>query len=195
LHLYSPAFSLLNTHLLVTGLHRATNAMFCRISQFFNIKCRASGNVPSCAVIVATVRALKMHGGGPAVSAGTPLHPVYKEENLELLEAGCSNLLAHIRNARRYGVKVVVAINQFATDTPAEVALVQRLAQEAGATDAVGSNHWAEGGKGAVELGRAVIAACEAGRREGIDFKVTPRLEDDGCSSCVCALSRLRCTS
>ncbi|CAM9194841.1 unnamed protein product [Phaeothamnion confervicola] len=133
---------------------------------FFNIKCRYSGNVPQCAVIVATVRALKMHGGGPPVVAGTPLNVVYKEENLELLRAGCANLCVHIRNAAKYGVKAVVGINMFTTDTPAEVELVKALALEAGAYAAVESNHWAEGGKGAIKLAEAVIAACAASRAE-----------------------------
>lgn len=131
------------------------------MEKFFNIKCRYSGLVPNCVVLVATIRALKMHGGGPKVSAGAPLHAAYTEENLELLEAGCANLTAHIRNARRFGVPVVVAVNRFHTDTVAEVALVREKALAAGANDAVMSNHWAQGGAGAVDLGRAVIAACQ----------------------------------
>eukprot|EP01117_Protostelium_nocturnum_P004752 TRINITY_DN1725_c0_g1_i1.p1 TRINITY_DN1725_c0_g1~~TRINITY_DN1725_c0_g1_i1.p1 ORF type:complete len:671 (-),score=273.56 TRINITY_DN1725_c0_g1_i1:77-2089(-) len=129
--------------------------------KFFNIKCRYSGLTPNCAVIVATVRALKMHGGGPNVVAGTPLHPAYKEEHLELLEKGVANLLHHIKNLKNTGVPVVVAINQFATDSPAELALVKKLTVEAGADAAVVSNHWAEGGKGAVDLAQAVVDACE----------------------------------
>ncbi len=131
------------------------------MEKFFNIKCRYSGLIPDAVVLVATIRALKMHGGGPKVTAGTPLDPVYTEENLELLEAGCANLAAHIENARRFGVPVVVAVNRFKDDTDAEVELVRRKAIEAGAEDAVMSNHWAEGGKGAVELAKAVIAAAE----------------------------------
>ena len=129
--------------------------------KFCNIKCRYSGLKPDLAVLVATIRALKMHGGGPKVVAGQPLAHAYTQENLELLEKGCSNLVRLIGNARSFGIPVVVAINRFKDDTDNEVALVRRLAIEAGAADAVVSNHWALGGAGAVELGKAVIAACE----------------------------------
>jgi formyltetrahydrofolate synthetase len=131
------------------------------MEKFFNIKCRYSGLLPNAVVLVATVRALKMHGGGPKVVAGKVLDAAYTQENLELLEAGCSNLVVHVRNARRFGVPVVVAINRFHTDTDAEVELVRRRAIEAGAHDAAASNHWADGGAGSVALGEAVIAACE----------------------------------
>jgi formyltetrahydrofolate synthetase len=131
------------------------------MEKFFNIKCRYSGLVPNCVVLVATVRALKMHGGGPKVVAGKVLDAAYTQENLELLEAGCTNLTVHVRNARRFGVPVVVAVNRFHTDSDAEVELIRRKAKEAGAYDAVSSNHWAEGGKGAVALGEAVIEACK----------------------------------
>jgi formyltetrahydrofolate synthetase len=131
------------------------------MEKFFNIKCRYSGLIPNCVVLVATIRALKMHGGGPKVTAGAPLAPAYTEENLELLEEGCSNLRVHIRNARRFGVPVVVAVNRFHTDTDAEVELVRKIALEAGAEDAVMSNHWADGGAGSVALGEAIVAACE----------------------------------
>ncbi len=112
-------------------------------------------------VLVATIRALKMHGGGPRVVAGRPLDPAYTEENLELVEKGAENLKVHIKNALKYGVPVVVAVNRFTTDTDAEVELVRKIAKEAGAENAVMSNHWADGGAGAVELGKAVIAAAE----------------------------------
>ncbi len=131
------------------------------MEKFFNIKCRYSGLVPNCVVMVATIRALKMHGGGPKVVAGQPLSHMYTEENLELLEKGCTNLVKMIQNARLFGIPVVVAINRFQYDTPAEIELVRKKAIEAGASDAVMSNHWAQGGAGAVELGKAVIAACE----------------------------------
>ncbi len=131
------------------------------MEKFLDIKCRYSGLVPNTVVLVATVRALKMHGGGPKVVAGKPLDFAYTSENLPLLEKGCENLVAHIENVRRFGVPVVVAINQFKDDTPAEIELIRRKAIEAGAEDAVLSNHWAEGGDGAVELAKAVIAACE----------------------------------
>ncbi len=131
------------------------------MEKFFNIKCRYSGLIPNCVVLVATIRALKMHGGGPKVTAGAPLASEYTEENLELLEAGCTNLVKHIENAVGFGVPVVVAINRFKDDTDAEVELVRRAAKAAGAEDAVMSNHWADGGAGSVDLGRAIMAACE----------------------------------
>ena len=129
--------------------------------KFCNIKCRYSGLKPDCAVLVATIRALKMHGGGPKVVAGQPLAHAYTQENLDLLEKGCSNLIRLIGNARSFGIPVVVAINRFKDDTDAEVALVRQLAIAAGAADGVVSNHWALGGAGAVDLGKALIAACE----------------------------------
>ena len=132
----------------------------CGMEKFMNIKCRASGLVPSAVVIVATIRALKMHGGGPKVVAGKPLAPEYTDENLGLLEKGLPNMLAHIKNALAFGVPVVVAVNRFATDTDAEIEMVRRAAVAAGAEDAVMSDHWAEGGAGAVALAKAVIAAC-----------------------------------
>jgi formyltetrahydrofolate synthetase len=131
------------------------------MEKFFDIKCRYSGLIPNAVVLVATVRALKMHGGGPKVVAGKPLAFEYTEENLPLLEAGCANLIAHIENVKRFGIPVVVAINQFKTDTPAEIDLIRQKAVEAGAEDAVLSTHWAEGGDGAVCLAEAVVKACE----------------------------------
>jgi formyltetrahydrofolate synthetase len=131
------------------------------MEKFCNIKCRYSGLKPDCAVLVATIRALKMHGGGPKVVAGQPLAHDYTQENLELLADGCSNLVRMIQNAKHFGMHVVIAINRFATDTQAEVDLVRNVAIAAGADDAVMSNHWAEGGAGAVELAKAVVAACE----------------------------------
>eukprot|EP01114_Cavostelium_apophysatum_P013987 TRINITY_DN3505_c0_g1_i1.p1 TRINITY_DN3505_c0_g1~~TRINITY_DN3505_c0_g1_i1.p1 ORF type:complete len:640 (+),score=120.58 TRINITY_DN3505_c0_g1_i1:248-2167(+) len=129
--------------------------------KFFDIKCRYSDLKPNCAVIVATVRALKMHGGGPAVLAGTPLPKEYKEENIELVSNGTANLVHHIKNLRKFGVPVVVAINQFTTDTANELEEVRRLSVEAGAEDAVVATHWAEGGRGAVKLAEAVARACK----------------------------------
>ena len=132
------------------------------MEKFMDIKCRYSGLTPTVVVLVATVRALKMHGGGPKVVAGKPLDPAYTTENLELLQAGMPNLLHHIKIARRYGVPVVVAINRFVTDTAAEVALIHKAAvEEGGAEDAVVSEHWEKGGEGAVELARAVVKAAE----------------------------------
>src|SRR5512139_1648473 len=131
------------------------------MEKFFDIKCRASGLIPNVVVLVATVRALKMHGGGPKVVAGKPLDPAYTDENLDLLRLGLGNLQHHIRNARRFGIPVVIAINSFKTDTPAEVELVRKAAIEAGAEDAVVATHWTEGGKGAVKLAEAVVKAAE----------------------------------
>ena len=131
------------------------------MEKFFDIKCRYSGLVPNCVVLVATIRALKMHGGGPRVIPGRPLDKAYTDENVALLEKGLANMEAHIRNAKRFGVPVVVAVNKFHTDTPAEIAAVERAAIAAGAETAVMSDHWAHGGDGAVELAKAVVAACE----------------------------------
>jgi methylenetetrahydrofolate dehydrogenase (NADP+)/methenyltetrahydrofolate cyclohydrolase/formyltetrahydrofolate synthetase/formate--tetrahydrofolate ligase len=131
------------------------------MEKFFNIKCRYSGLVPDAVVLVATIRALKMHGGGPKVVAGRPLDKAYTEENLELLEAGIGNLAAHIENAKKFGIPVVVAVNRFPTDTDAEVELVKKMSQQAGAEQAVMSDHWAKGGDGATELAQAVVEACE----------------------------------
>ncbi|XP_074292598.1 formate--tetrahydrofolate ligase [Silene latifolia] len=130
--------------------------------KFMNIKCRYSGLTPQCAVIVATIRALKMHGGGPAVTAGKPLDRAYLTENVGLVEAGCVNLARHISNMKAYGVNVVVAINMFSTDTDAELNAVKKASTDAGAFDAVICSHHAHGGKGAVDLGIAVQKACES---------------------------------
>jgi methylenetetrahydrofolate dehydrogenase (NADP+)/methenyltetrahydrofolate cyclohydrolase/formyltetrahydrofolate synthetase/formate--tetrahydrofolate ligase len=131
------------------------------MEKFMNIKCRYSGLVPDAVVLVATIRALKMHGGGPRVIPGRPLNQAYKEENLEMLGAGLDNLRVHIRNAKRFGVPVVVAINKFTEDTLAEVELIRKVSIEAGAETAVMSDHWTNGGDGSVELAKAVVAACE----------------------------------
>jgi methylenetetrahydrofolate dehydrogenase (NADP+)/methenyltetrahydrofolate cyclohydrolase/formyltetrahydrofolate synthetase len=131
------------------------------MEKFFDIKCRYSGLIPQVVVMVATVRALKMHGGGPKVVAGKPLASEYTDENLDLLRAGLPNLERHVENALKYGVNVVVAVNSFATDTPAEVELVREAALQMGAMDAVVSTHWADGGAGAKKLAEAVIKAAE----------------------------------
>ncbi|KAJ1922737.1 tetrahydrofolate synthase [Tieghemiomyces parasiticus] len=131
------------------------------MEKFFDIKCRVSGLVPDAVVLVATTRALKMHGGGPAVTPGKPLPGAYVQESLDLLEAGCQNLAKHIQNAQKFGVPVVVAINQFESDTPKELDLVQRLALEAGAAAAAPCSNWAHGGRGAVELARHLVSICE----------------------------------
>lgn len=132
--------------------------------KFFDIKCRASGLVPQAAVIVVTVRALKLHGGGPAVTPGTPLPREYTEEGLALVRAGAANLARHVANVRSFGVRAVVAVNRFATDTDAEIAAVREAALAAGAAAAVEATHWARGGAGAVELAKAVAAACADAR-------------------------------
>jgi methylenetetrahydrofolate dehydrogenase (NADP+) / methenyltetrahydrofolate cyclohydrolase / formyltetrahydrofolate synthetase len=132
------------------------------MEKFFDIKCRYSGNIPDVVVMVATIRALKMHGGGPKVSAGAPLAPEYEQEDLDLVRKGMENLMAHIENANHYGVNVVVAINRFFTDSDAELDLVRKLCMDSGqVVDAVVTNHWEEGGKGAIDLGKAVIKAAE----------------------------------
>jgi len=131
------------------------------MEKFFDIKCRYSGLLPNAVVLVATVRALKMHGGGPKVSPGAPLDRAYTEENLELLEAGLGNLGVHIRNAVRFGIPVVVAVNKFSDDTEAEMAMIRDYSIQQGAEDAVVTTHWADGGAGAGKLAEAVVAACE----------------------------------
>jgi len=132
--------------------------------KFFNIKCYYSGLKPNCAVVVCSIRALKLHSCQAAkVVAGQPLAKEYTEENLDLVEKGCANLVAHIQNVRKHGVQVVVAINRFATDTDAEHAVVKRVAEANGAYTAVVAEHFAKGGAGATELGKAVMAACKAG--------------------------------
>ncbi|KAI0015994.1 formate-tetrahydrofolate ligase [Xylariomycetidae sp. FL0641] len=141
--------------------------------RFFNIKCRASGLVPDVVVVVATVRALKVHGGGPPIAPGAPLDPVYKEENVDILRKGCVNLKKHIENAKSYGCPVVVAVNKFSTDSDAEIAVVREEAIAAGAEDAILANHWAEGGKGAVSLANGVVAASEKPK----DFKLLYEVE------------------
>ncbi|MFL7812436.1 MAG: formate--tetrahydrofolate ligase [Anaerolineales bacterium] len=143
------------------------------MEKFFDIKCRYSGLVPDAVVLVATVRALKMHGGGPTVTAGAPLDPAYTTENLELLKKGVANLEAHIENARKFGIPTVVAVNSFKDDTEAEVQLVREAAIKAGAHDAVVTRHWMEGGQGAVDLAKAVVEACE----QPSDFKFLYPLE------------------
>lgn len=132
------------------------------MEKFMNIKSRYSGLVPSVVVMVATVRALKMHGGGPKVVAGKPLDIAYTAENLDLLRAGLPNLLHHIKTARKFGIPVVVAVNRFLTDTPTELDLIRKAAiEEGGAVDALICEHWEKGGEGAIELAEAVVKAAE----------------------------------
>jgi len=131
------------------------------MEKFFDIKCRTSGLIPNVVVIVATIRALKMHGGAGRVIAGRPLPPELIEENLPILEKGAANLVKQIENAKLFGIPVVVAVNRFTTDTDNEVELVRRIAVEAGAEGAYVSDVWAKGGGGALELAEAVIAAAD----------------------------------
>jgi methylenetetrahydrofolate dehydrogenase (NADP+)/methenyltetrahydrofolate cyclohydrolase/formyltetrahydrofolate synthetase len=143
------------------------------MEKFMDIKCRYSGLTPDVVVLVATIRALKMHGGGPKVVAGRPLDKAYTDENLGLLEAGMPNMIRHIQNAKGFGVPVVVAVNSFATDTDAEIDLVRKYALEAGAEGAYKCTHWMDGGKGAIELAKAVMAAANKPK----DFKFLYPLE------------------
>ncbi|MHC4324008.1 MAG: formate--tetrahydrofolate ligase [Planctomycetota bacterium] len=140
--------------------------------KFWNLKSRMSGIEPDAIVVVATIRALKMHGGGPTVKPGIPLAEEYTTENLALVEAGCENLIAHIETVKKSGVTPVVCVNGFYTDTKDEIALVRRIAEENGALAAV-SQHWLKGGEGAVELAEAVVDACE----QPNDFKFLYELE------------------
>ncbi len=132
--------------------------------KFMDIKCRASGLAPDAAVIVATVRALKMHGGVATIVVGKPLAEELTKENPAAVEKGCANLLKQIENVRQFGVPPVVCINHFPTDAASEVAVVQRVCEEVG-VKAVVSTHWAEGGKGAESLARAVAGAAESGEK------------------------------
>ncbi|XP_014257377.1 C-1-tetrahydrofolate synthase, cytoplasmic [Cimex lectularius] len=132
------------------------------MEKFFNIKTRVSGFKPKVVVLVCTVRALKMHGGGPVIASGRKLKDEYKTENLDLLKKGLPNLLKHIENGKKYGVTVVVAINAFSTDTNAEHEMIRAASLQGGAHSAVVCDHWAKGGQGALDLADAVINACEA---------------------------------
>ena len=128
--------------------------------KFWNLKCRISGLRPDAVVIVATIRALKMHGGGPAVKPGVPLSEEYTREHLELVEKGCQNLIAHIEIVKKSGIRPIVCINSFATDTKAEIEFIRKITENNGAMVAY-SQHWLKGGEGAIELAETVIAACE----------------------------------
>ncbi|MFH1551070.1 MAG: formate--tetrahydrofolate ligase, partial [Planctomycetota bacterium] len=143
------------------------------MEKFLNIKCRYSGLVPDAIGIVATVRALKMHSGKYTVVAGKPLDEKLLAENPEDVAAGCENLKAHIRNAKKHGLSAVVIMNRFTTDKDSEIKAIKKAAEEAGASAAVESNCWAEGGKGAAEMAEAFVAACE----EKNDFKFLYPLE------------------
>jgi formyltetrahydrofolate synthetase len=135
--------------------------------KFWNLKCRFSGLKPECAVIVATIRALKCHGGAPVPKPGLPMPKEYEGENVGWVEEGCKNLVHHIETVKKAGINPVVCINSFYTDTKGEIAAVRRLAEAAGARAAV-SEHWLKGGDGALEFADAVVDACE----EKNDFKL-----------------------
>ena len=128
--------------------------------KFWNVKCRLSGLKPHVSVLTTTIRALKMHGGGPRVVAGLPLPDAYAKEDLGLLEKGIPNMLHHINIIKKSGIKPVVCINSFHTDTKDEIAMVRKAAEAAGARCAM-SSHWANGGDGALELADTVIDACQ----------------------------------
>jgi len=127
--------------------------------KFWNLKCRMSGLKPDAVVIVATIRALKMHGGGPTVKPGVPLDPAYTTENVGLVEKGCENLAAHIEIVQKSGVRPIVCLNHFKTDTEEEIRAVHRSAEAQGAK-AVTSRHWLKGGAGAIELAEAAMESC-----------------------------------
>ena len=167
-----------NNSVLADRIALATNEIVCTeagfgadmgAEKFFDIKCRASGLKPDAAVVVATIRALKMHGGVGKIVAGKPLDPALLTENVEAVTAGAANLAKQIENVRLYNVPVVVAINAFPTDTPAEVEAIKAVSLAAGADAAVVANHWAKGGEGAMDLATAVWAAAEKGAP---DFKL-----------------------
>jgi len=134
--------------------------------KFWNLKCRFSGLKPNAAVIVATIRALKCHGGAPIPVPGKPMPEEYLKENVGWVEKGCGNLIHHINTAKKAGINPVVCVNAFYTDSENEIKAVRRLAEQAGARVAV-SKHWQYGGDGALELADAVVDACN----EPNDFK------------------------
>ena len=134
--------------------------------KFWNVKCRLSGQIPNVSVLTATIRAMKMHGGGPKVIAGRPLDEAYTKENLKLLEAGLPNLIHNLNTIKKSGIVPVVCINSFHTDTKAEIELVRKAVEKEGARVAL-SEHWLKGGDGALELADAVMDAC----KEKVDFK------------------------
>lgn len=140
--------------------------------KFWNLKCRFSGLKPNCAVVVATIRALKCHGGAPVPRPGLPMPKEYEGENVGWVEAGCANLVKHIETVKKAGINPVVCINAFYTDTKDEIAAVRRLSEAAGARAAM-SQHWEKGGDGALEFADAVVDACE----EKNEFKLLYEIE------------------
>ncbi len=164
-----------NNSIIADRVALATNDIVCTeagfgadmgAEKFFDIKCRASGLKPDAAVVVATVRALKMHGGVGRIVAGKPLDPALLAENVEAVRTGAANLAKQIENVRLFGIPVVVAINSFPTDTQGEVEAIREVAMAAGARDAVVATHFTDGGRGAAALAEAVWAACEDPSRD-----------------------------
>jgi len=145
--------------------------------KFWNVKCRYSGLKPHVSVLTTTIRALKMHGGGPKVVAGLPLDPSYTKENLKFLEKGIPNMVHHINTIRKAGINPVVCINAFHTDTKNEIAMVRKHAEKAGARCAV-STHWADGGDGAVEFAEAVKEACDDKTNFKFLYPLSTKLRD-----------------
>jgi methylenetetrahydrofolate dehydrogenase (NADP+)/methenyltetrahydrofolate cyclohydrolase/formyltetrahydrofolate synthetase len=145
--------------------------------KFWNVKCRYSGLKPHVSVLTTTIRALKMHGGGPKVVAGIPLDPSYTKENLKLLEKGIPNMVHHINTIRKAGINPVVCVNAFHTDTKKEIAMVRKYAEKAGARCAT-STHWADGGDGAVEFAEAVKEACDDKTNFKFLYPLSTKLRD-----------------
>ncbi|MCF8119773.1 MAG: formate--tetrahydrofolate ligase [Deltaproteobacteria bacterium] len=145
--------------------------------KFWNVKCRNSGLKPHVSVLTSTIRALKMHGGGPKVVAGLDLPDEYKKENLELVEKGCENMVHHIHTIRKAGINPVVCINCFHTDTDAEIEMVRKAAEAAGARCAK-STHWADGGDGAIEFAEAVKEACDEENEFKYLYPIETKLRD-----------------
>jgi formate--tetrahydrofolate ligase len=169
-----------NNSIIADRLALATNEIVCTeagfgadmgAEKFFDIKCRTSGLAPDAAVVVATVRALKMHGGIGRIVAGKPLDPALLEENVEAVRAGAGNLAKQIENVRLFGVPAVVAINSFPTDTPGEVEAIKEVAMAAGASAAVVATHFTDGGRGAADLAEAVWAAASSGSQFQLLYK------------------------
>jgi len=146
----------------------------CGAEKFMDIKCRVAGYRPSCVVIVASIRALKEHGGAYSLRPGNPYNKaIFAKENVEAVRKGCANLAKHIENMRLFGVPVVVAVNRFTADTEAEIEMAKREAMKAGADEAVTNEVWAHGGNGGLELAKAVVKACD----RGSDFRFLYPLE------------------
>ncbi|XP_035218798.1 monofunctional C1-tetrahydrofolate synthase, mitochondrial-like [Stegodyphus dumicola] len=148
------------------------------LEKFCNIKCRYSGLIPNAAIVVATIRALKLHGGGPSIGAGDSLPKEYTQENLALVEKGFCNLAKHIQIGDKFGLPVIVALNRFSNDTDAELNLVKELSEKSGAFRCVICSHFSEGSKGAKELAEAVIAACDEPSKFHFLYDLKASLED-----------------